>query len=205
MTNEANTTQIQSLLDRLGNGDESALEELLVHSQNRLRRMAHRMLAGKPHVHRWYETDDVLQNSLVRLCRSLKTVKPESVRGYCGLVATQIRRELIDMARSLYGPEGQGRNHKSDPGEADPKGNPHPLYEKPDPGTDVVGQLEMVEFHETVDQLEPEQREVFELIFYEGLSRAEVASLLAVSERTIKRRWREARLALSRVLGSGES
>lgn len=202
MVNSNNTSQIQSLLDRFRGGDDSAVEEILVRSQNRLQRMAQRMLAAKPHVHRWFETDDVLQNALVRLYRSLAAVKPESVRAYIGLAATQIRRELTDMARSLYGPEGPARHHNSDPGEGDPGGNAPPRHEEAvDPATDVVGQLEMVEFHESVNLLGPEHREVFELIFYKGLTQVEVASLLEVSERTIKRRWREARLALRRLLG----
>ena len=178
------------------------IEELIVHSQDRLRRMASRMLAAKPHVGRWNQTDDVLQNALVRLHRSLRDVKPDSKRAFNGLAATQIRRELIDMARSLYGPEGHARHHKSDPGQADLDGNARPLYEKADPATDAAGQFEMVEFHEKVGQLHEQDREVFELLFYQGMTQAEVAGLLGMSERTIKRRWREARLSLSQALGS---
>ena len=198
------TTRLQGLLDRWSAGDESAMDEIIVHSQDRLRRMASRMLAAKPHVGRWNQTDDVLQNALVRLHRSLKAVKPDSKRAFTGLAAIQIRRELIDMARSLYGPEGHGRHHKSDPGEADSGGNASPLYDGVDPATDVVGQLEMVEFHERVSRLGDEEREVFELIFYQGMTQAEVANLLDVSERTIKRRWRQARLSLKRALSSDE-
>lgn len=201
---EGYTTRLQSLLDRWSAGDESAMGELIVHSQDRLRRMASRMLAAKPHVGRWNQTDDVLQNALIRLHRSLKDVKPDSKRAFNGLAATQIRRELIDMARSLYGPKGQGRHYKSDPGEADSDGNAPPLHEKADPATDVGGQLEMAEFHESVGSLTDEEREVFELIFYQGMTQVEVAHLLDASERTIKRRWREARLSLKRALASEE-
>lgn len=198
------TTRLQNLLDRWSAGDEKAIDEIIVHSQDQLRRIASRMLAAKPHVGRWNLTDDVLQNSLIRLHRSLKVVKPDSKRAFIGLAATQIRRELIDMARSLYGPEGHGRHHKSDPGQADPDGNAHPLYEEADPADDVIDQLEMVEFHESVDILAEDEREVFKLIFYQSMTQSEVASLLKVSERTIKRRWRQARLSLKRILGSDE-
>lgn len=198
------TTRLQSLLDRWSAGDESAMDEIIVHSQHRLRGMASRMLAGKPHVGRWNQTDDVLQNALIRLHRAMKDVKPDSKRAFNGLAATQIRRELIDMARSLYGPEGHGRHHKSDPGKADLEGNPHPLHENVDAATNIFDQLEMAEFHERVGKLADEEREVFELIFYQGMTQVGVANLLKVSERTIKRRWREARLSLNRILGSDE-
>lgn len=197
---EGYTTRLQSLLVRWSAGDEEVIDEIIVHSQGQLRRIASRMLAAKPHVGRWNQTDDVLQNSLIRLHRSLKAVKPESKRAFIGLAAVQIRRELIDMARSLYGPEGHGRHHKSDPGQA----NSRPLYEAAAPSDDVVGQLELAEFHESVGRLPDEEREVFDLIFYQGMKQAEVAHQLEVSERTIKRRWRQARLSLKRILGLDE-
>jgi RNA polymerase sigma factor (sigma-70 family) len=202
--NQGYTTRLQSLLDRWIAGDESALSEIVVHSQDRLRRMASRMLSCKPHVGRWNQTDDVLQNALVRLHRSLMDVKPDCKRAFNGLAATQIRRELIDMARSLYGPEGHGRHHKSNPGEAASDGNARPLYEMADPATDVIGQVEMAEFHESVGSLANEEREVFELIFYQGMTQSEVAILLDVSERKTKRRWREARLSLKHALETDE-
>src|SRR5260370_477424 len=89
------TTRLQGLLERWAQGDDSAIDEIIAHSQDRLRRMAHRMLAGKPHVGRWNQTDDLLQNALVRLHRALKAVKPDSKPAFNGLAATQIRRELI--------------------------------------------------------------------------------------------------------------
>ena len=198
------TTRLNSLLNRWSAGDETAMNELIAHSQDRLSQIASRMLAAKPHVKRWNETSDVLQNALVRLHRSLKAIKPESKRAFNGLAAAQIRRELIDMARSIYGPEGYGRHHKSDPGEADHDEIVRPLYEVADPATDVNDQLAMAEFHAKVGGLPDEEREVFELIFYQGMTQTEVASLLDVSERTIKRRWRQARLSLKGALGLNE-
>lgn len=192
------TTRLQGLLDRWSAGDESAMDELIVHSQDRLRRMASRMLAAKPHVARWNQTDDVLQNALIRLHRSLKAVKPDSKQAFNGLAATQIRRELIDMARSLYGPEGHARHHKSDPGEADLEGNARPLYDKVDSKADPTMSLEL---HESVDGLADDERYVFERIFYQGMTQGEVAIELDVSERTVKRRWRKARFSLKYALG----
>ena len=45
------------------------------------------------------------------------------------------------------------------------------------------------EFHAQVEHLPEEQREVFDLLWYQELSQAEAATLLGVSERTVKRRW----------------
>jgi RNA polymerase sigma-70 factor (ECF subfamily) len=48
-----------------------------------------------------------------------------------------------------------------------------------------------------------EEREIFDLLWYQGLSQAEAATLLKVSERTIKRRWQSARLKLHHALRGG--
>ena len=57
-------------LDRLRACDASARDELLNLAYHRLSRLAHKMLCGYPGVRRWEQTDDVLQNAMVRLCRA---------------------------------------------------------------------------------------------------------------------------------------
>ena len=76
--------------------------------------LARAMLRRYPHVRRWEETDDLLQAALMRLHRSLAEVQPEGVPHFDNLAAAQIRRELIDLARSYHGPEGLGANHHTD-------------------------------------------------------------------------------------------
>ena len=71
------------------------------------------MFRNYPHLRRWEQTDDVFQTAALKLHRSLAEVKPESVRQFFGLAATQIRRTLIDLARHHYGPEGSAANQES--------------------------------------------------------------------------------------------
>jgi RNA polymerase sigma factor (sigma-70 family) len=195
--NEGRTETLQPLLDRLAAGDTAASDDLIAHAMNRLRRLTRKMLRDNPAVHRWVQTDDVLQNALMRLHRALKEVRPASVRAFIGLAATQIRRELIDLARHHYGPEGDAAHHASDPKGADPEGEVRPLAEaQPDAGSGPLTQLQWQEFHEQVQLLPDEEREVFHLIFYAGLSQDEVARQLGVSVPTVKRRWRSAKLLL---------
>lgn len=51
-------------------------------------------------------------------------------------------------------------------------------------------------FHERVKQLPAEEREVVGLIFYHGWTQAQVAELLQVNERTIRRWWVAAQMKL---------
>lgn len=196
------TIRLNALLDRWNAGEQAALDELISHAQERLQRMASRMLADKPHVRRWAQTDDVLQNSLIRLQRSLKEVKPESKRAFFGLAAQQVRRELCDMARSLYGPLGLGRHHKTEAVQMPTENEAQPRYELSALDTDSIDSLDMARFHESVERLAEEEREVFDLIFYQGLAQAEVAELLGVSDRTVKRRFRAAKLSLHGLVNS---
>jgi RNA polymerase sigma factor (sigma-70 family) len=58
------------------------------------------------------------------------------------------------------------------------------------------------DFHREVEALPEEEREAFDLLFYQGLTQAAAAGLLDVSERTIKRRWQSARMRLVQTLGA---
>lgn len=102
-------TQIQSWLDRLMAGAEGAREELIRHASDRLCALTRTILHRSPPVRRWEETDDVYQRAVMRLHQSLADVQPASVRELFGLARTQIHRELVDLARHFYGPEGAGR------------------------------------------------------------------------------------------------
>ena len=65
-----------------GPGTRRRATEVIGRSCERLRQLAHRMLKNYPRLRRWEQTDDVLQNAMIRLHRSLAEVKPESVAQY---------------------------------------------------------------------------------------------------------------------------
>jgi RNA polymerase sigma-70 factor (ECF subfamily) len=185
------TREAQDLLERHRAGDGSAREGLIQLARNRFVALARAMLRRHPHVRRWEETDDLLQAALVRLHRSLGAVQPESVRHFDNLAAAQIRRELIDLARRYYGPEGVGARHHTD-GTA-PDGRLAQV-------AGAAGRPESLErwtaFHEAVDRLPEEEREVVNLLWYDNLTHAQAAEVLGVTTKTIQRRWASARLMI---------
>jgi RNA polymerase sigma-70 factor (ECF subfamily) len=194
------TTQIQLRLDRLRAGDASARDELLEIACGRLRRLAHRMLRASPAVRRWEETDDILQNAALRLCRALQDVRPDTVRSFLNLAALQIRRELIDLARHYEGPEGPGRHHLSRAPTEAPGAAPGPL-DTPTDSDDPARLASWTEFHDTVEALPEAERELFHLLWYQGLTQREAAAVLGVTERVARHRWRAAQLRLHQLLG----
>ncbi len=189
------------LLDLLRHGDEQARHCLVAHACELLRMLTSRMLKGYPGVHRWEQTDDVLQNALLRLCRALEATVPESPRHFYNLAALQIRRELIDLAHHHLGPQGHGAKHHTDSAgmAADDRGGALDYQEgkEGEPAT-----LEAwTDFHEAVERLPDEERELFGLLWYEGMTQEEAAAVLGVSLRTVKRRWQSARIKLVEALG----
>jgi RNA polymerase sigma-70 factor (ECF subfamily) len=111
----------------------------------------------------------------------------------------QIRRELIDLARHYGGPQGMGAHHLS----MQPRGDRSSAPPAVDPGgqsLDPRRLAEWLDFHEAINKLPEHEREVFDLVWYHGLSQQAAGELLRVDERTIRRRWREARLKLHDLL-----
>src|SRR5262249_44647795 len=159
----------------------------------RLERLARKMLQRFPEVGRWEESDDLLQTSTLRLLRALEDVEIISVRNFFGLAAEQMRRELLDLARSyrsqrLRGPSDAMRPEGSDSSVS--------ALDPPDVADDP-DDLEMwCAFHEAVERLPAAEREVVGLIYYQGWTQAKVAEHLSVSKRTVQRRWNAAMLEL---------
>lgn len=194
MSVPGHTTQLQCWLDLLQAGDEQARTRLIEHACERLRLLTRKMLGEFPRVRRWEETDDVFCEAVTKLHRSLEQVRPESPRQFYGLAATQIRRVLIDMARRYYGPEGLGANHETTG--VRPDGKKNPRHERAETHGEPASLIEWSEFHEQVEALPEEEREVFNLLWYEGLTQQEAARVLGISQRTLTRRWQDARFRL---------
>lgn len=190
-------TQLQNLIDLALDGDAAAHESLLHHACERLLRLTRKMFRGYPNLRRWEQTDDVFQNAMVRLHRALSEVRVESVRHFFNLAAVQVRRELLDLAKHHFGPEGGGANHHTDGISADEAGGS--LHDRADEPDDLSG---WSGFHTLVEKLPEDEQEVVNLLYYDGLTQAEAARVLGVSLRTLKRRWQSAKLKLHEEMNS---
>jgi RNA polymerase sigma factor (sigma-70 family) len=191
------------LIHRANAGDFAAFDELIFHVSSRLCAIVHRMFANYPHVRRWEETDDVLQEVLVRLQRALKQVKPDSVGHFFGLAATIVRRTLIDLARHYYGVYGMGTKHKSAElveGRADAV-----VPEDLRFAESSMDLEDWTAFHEAIERLPHVEKETFSLQWYAGLTQRQIGDLLGISERTVIRRMNRARILLSDQLADHES
>jgi RNA polymerase sigma-70 factor (ECF subfamily) len=67
-------------------------------------------------------------------------------------------------------------------------------------GREPVSLEDWTAFHEAVGELPDDEREVFQLTWYQGLTQLETAKLMEVDERTVRRYWLSAKLKLARRL-----
>lgn len=190
-------TQLQNLIDRSLQGDGTAHEELLFHACDRLLRLTRKMFHGFPQLRRWEQTDDIFQNSMVKLHRALAEVRVESVRHFFNLAAVQIRRELLDLARHHFGPHGDAAKHHTDGQPADNDGGSLHVI-----GAEPQDLERWSDFHQQVETLSQSEQEIVNLVFYDGLTQEEAAKLLGMSYRTFKRRWQTVKVKLSEALKS---
>jgi RNA polymerase sigma factor (sigma-70 family) len=169
---EASTTLLQVCIERMNGGDASARDQLIYHTGERLRRLTRKMLQDFRRVKEWEDTDDVLQNTLMRLLKALRAVPPTSVAEFFRLAATQIRRELIDLARHYYGPQGPGARRADQAAESGPENTPRPAYEQSTDTYDPSRLAIWSEFHREVEALPEEERDVFDLLWYVDAGRS---------------------------------
>jgi RNA polymerase sigma factor (sigma-70 family) len=190
------TAQLHGWLDKFKSGDPHALDALLRRVSGRLDSLTRKMLRRFPRVARWSDADDILQNATLRLIRALREVRPRSMREFYALASTQVRRELLDVTKQLYGPYGDAAHHAS----IDPDDSAAGRLLEPAAEEDEREFEKWCLFHQQVEKLPAEEREVVGLIFYHAWKQQQVAEMFGVTVRTVQRWWRSALGQLQDVL-----
>lgn len=189
---ELTTTKIQSWLDQLHAGNRKARENLISHTEQRLRMLAGWRLNGQfKRLARWEDIEDVLNGARFRLDRALQEVQPKTVKEFLALATQQIRRELLDMCRHHFGSvKGFAAHHHSDRAGGGPL---RPLAVEGAANESNSGTLDdWTLVHNLVERLNTKLRPVFEYRHYHGLKMAEIAEQLGITEEAAKKRWQAA-------------
>jgi RNA polymerase sigma factor (sigma-70 family) len=193
MNDEPTTAVIQRCLDAL-QGDAPAqplIRALLERAVERLRLLCAALL------HRKYprlaqpplnlEIDELLDGVVAGLLTALQKVRPDTVRQFFALANQHMRWQLNDLARLL---DKQPRAAAlGESGSMAPPGS-----------TGSTLSQDARRMLEAIDGLPEEDREVFELVRIQGLTHAEAAGVIGVSEKTVQRRLNRARLLLAEKL-----
>ncbi len=195
------TIAVRHWLERHRHGDDSARRELLDISMQRLRLLARRILGDIPSVRNLEETDDLLQNSVMRLWKCLAGCQPETPVEFFRLAACLIRRELIDLSRHHFGYR-PGLASMETPGSSLSDSGAPACGPSPDDNDTFNPQKlsQWTEFHNYIERLPDEDRCLFDLLWYQGLTMAEASGLLGIPLRTLGRKWKTVRVRLYRDL-----
>jgi RNA polymerase sigma factor (TIGR02999 family) len=183
--------EITHLLRAWSAGDRHALEELTPLVYNELHRTAQRYMARERSDHTLQATA-LIDEVYIRLV-DCEGVSWQDRNHFFAVCARLMRRILTDFARS--------RHYLKRGGGAKPITFDENLYVTREPDGDLVALDDALQGLSSVDK---RKSDVVELRFFGGLSVKDTAEVLGVSDETVKRDWRLAKLWLLREM-SGES
>jgi RNA polymerase sigma-70 factor (ECF subfamily) len=180
---------ITRLLTRWGDGDQSALGELMPVVYGEMRKLADSYMRQERRDHTLQPTA-LVHEAFLRLAETRRVAFENRVHFY-GAAAQAMRRILVDYARSHL---AEKRGHGSATVDLD---------QASDVGIDV--RVDLVALDEALDGLAavaPRPAKVVELRYFGGMSIDETAAFLDIAPATVKRHWAFARSWLYRALRS---
>jgi RNA polymerase sigma-70 factor, ECF subfamily len=173
----ANVTE---LLQRLARGDKKAESDLLIRVYRELHSMARRHLKGEREGHT-LQTTALVHEAYLRLVGK-NEIDWRSRSHFFAVASRTMRRILVDYARERAAVKRGGGQQKISIDET--------LAISPE-HCDLVTSLDSA--LERLVKLSPRQAKVVELRFFGGLTEEEIAEVLELSARTVKRDWRMAK------------
>jgi RNA polymerase sigma factor (TIGR02999 family) len=179
---------VSSLLARLGQGEESAVGDLFQLVYRELRELAAGQLARERPGHTLQPTA-LVHEAFMKL--SGTAVGARDRGHFIGIAARAMRQVLVDYARRRgAGKRGRGWDRTT---------------LRVGGAVVDVDPDELLDLDRALETLDERQRRVVELRYFAGLEELEVARLLGVTERTVRRDWVKARAWLYAALYPAES
>ena len=183
MTEDASLTV---WIQRAVQGQSGALEHLFSQLYPELRRIAHARLyvRGQQPL---MSTTELVHESFLRFTRA-RSLSLEDRKHFFTYAATVMRHVIIDMAREQQAERRGGGSDVVPLDELAPEDHPA-----------AAGDETLLEIHgalEELERLDPTLARVVEMQYFAGYSQPEIAQLLDLSERSVRRHWEKARAFL---------
>ena len=186
----ASLPNVTAMLRDWSNGDRQAQDQLFRAVYNELRGQAAGYLRHE-HPGLSLQTSDLIHEAYLRLIDQ-QHVEWQNRLHFFAIAAQVMRRILVDHARSRQAAKRGGSDIRLPLEEA--------MVILPGPDLDFVALDEALN---KLAEIDPQQSQVVELRFFSGLSVAETAKVMSLSERTVKRDWHVAKAWLRRELSRG--
>ncbi len=176
-TAQPSSGNLTVLLNRAGQGDRAALDELLPLVYNELRRVARHKMAGERPGHT-LGVSGLVNEAYLKLIGG-ENPDWRSREHFFSLAARAMRQVLIDYARKR-GAAKRDHEHTT-------------MVDVADMDLHLEDLLALDQALERLAQIDNRMRRVVEYRFFCGLTDQETAALLGVTERTVQREWIKAR------------
>lgn len=175
------------LIHRAREGDAAAAEALFAATYPELRRLARIRLKGRGH-QTLLETASLVSELYLRFAAA-ERVRIEDRVHFMRWASRAMRSVIVDVARR------RGARRRG--------GDASRVTLTTSVGAASDGADEIVRVHEALEELarvEPRLAQVVEMRYFAGMTEAEVAQSLGITERTVRRDWEKARLLLRAAL-----
>lgn len=182
------SSQITRLLDRLRDGHQQAQQDLLPLVYDELHRIAARYMGRERRDHT-LQTTALVHEAYIRMVGRPADVDWQNRVHFFAMASTVMRRVLVDYARAKGSRKRGGDQHEVSLDEK------HLL----DPNR-MEQILTVDEALSRLQQWDARQSRIVEMRFFAGLTEKEIAEVLKISVRTVKRDWRMARAWLKAEL-----
>ena len=188
---EAEKGEVTQLLNNMAKGDSGAAEKLLPLVYSELHRLAASYMRRERPDHTLQATA-LINEAYLRLTK--EDGEWNSREHFIGMAANVMRHVLVDYARAHKAKQRDGGMKRVELKDD--------LAISPEKIEEVVALDEALT---RLESLHPRQGKVVEMRYFGGLSVEQIASLLGVSERSVKRDWSLARIWLFRELEQGSA
>ena len=184
---EQETSEITQILKDWNDGNEDAKERLLPFVYDELRRQA-RFLMSRERANHTLQPTALVHEAFMRLSEQ-SGIDWQNRSHFYGIASRLMRQILVDHAR-LHAAEKRGNN----PIHFSIEDVQIPVEERAD------SILILNEILDKLAEFDEQQAKIVEMRFFGGMSNAEIAEALEISERTVGREWQSAKLWLFREL-----
>ena len=176
--------EVTRLLEAAEAGDSGALDRLVPLVYEDLRRVAHRQLDREGGGHT-LQTTALIHEAYLKIAAG-GSVSATSRAHFLAIAARAMRQVLVDYARKRKAAKRGGGVISVT------------LGDEPQPAD--ASAEDLLALDDALEQLDPRQRQVIECRFYGGMEEKDIAAVLGVSERTVRRDWVKARAWLYQSL-----
>ena len=179
---------LTELIQKVADGDLAARDDLFAAAYSELRKLARSRLRGGGR-NTYLETTALVHESYLRFLK-VGELRIDDRKAFFGYASKVMRSVIVDAVRERQAERRGG-------GLTELTLDTQVSAELPS------GEAEVLHVHEALlalEQAEPRLAQVVEMRFFGGYSESEIAEVLGVTERTVRRDWEKGRLLLMSAL-----